>query len=91
MLEGEAARGLDSMPSSKLHMWRSVQMSVKACLLLAAKVWSFVAYLFKRQYRTVSEVVRAVVRKAASEALVCLLPCECSPLPPDPAVQGDQV
>ena len=87
------------MPSSKLHMWRSVQMSVKACLLLAAKVWSFVAYLFKRQYRTVSEVVgevarevvRAVVRKAASEALVCLLPCECSPLPPDPAVQGDQV
>ena len=91
MLEGEAARGLDSMPSSKLHMWRSVQMSVKACLLLAAKVWSFVAYLFKRQYRTVSEVVRAVVRKAASEALGCLLPCECSPLPPDPAVQGDQV
>jgi len=55
VLEGEAARGLDSMPSSKLHMWRSVQMSVKACLLLAAKVWSFVAYLFKRQYRTIQQ------------------------------------
>ena len=27
---------------------------VQACLLLAAKVWSFVAYLFKKQYRTVS-------------------------------------
>ena len=26
----------------------------QACLLLAAKVWSFVAYLFKKQYRTVS-------------------------------------
>ena len=41
------------MPS-KLPMWKSLQMSLKACLLLAAKVWSFVAYLFKKQYRTVS-------------------------------------
>jgi CTD nuclear envelope phosphatase 1 len=36
-------------------MWKSVQMSVKACLLLAAKVWSFVAYLFKKQYRTIQQ------------------------------------
>ena len=28
-------------------------LMVQACLLLAAKVWSFVAYLFKKQYRTV--------------------------------------
>jgi len=36
-------------------MWKSVQMSIKACLLLAAKVWSFVAYLFKKQYRTIQQ------------------------------------
>jgi len=36
-------------------MWKSVQMSLKACLLLAAKVWSFITYIFKRQIRVVQQ------------------------------------
>ena len=38
-----------------LPMWKSLQMSLKACLLLAAKVWNFVAFLFKKQYRTIQQ------------------------------------
>ena len=58
----------------------------QACLLLAAKVWSFVAYLFKKQYRTVSFV-------ASFLGLGCAV-FHCGHIPSlfsDPAVQGHQV
>ena len=48
------------MPS-KLPMWKSLQMSLKACLLLASKVWTFVAFLFKKQYKTVSLSLTEIV------------------------------
>ena len=37
-------------------MWKSLQMTVRACLVLLAKVWSFITYLFKKQVRAVSLV-----------------------------------
>ena len=38
-------------------MWKSLQMSLKACLLLVAKVWSFITYIFKKQIRVVSRAL----------------------------------
>ena len=36
------------------QMWKSLQMTVRACLVLVAKVWSFLTYIFKKQVRAVS-------------------------------------
>ena len=37
-----------------VQMWKSLQMTVRACLVLVAKVWSFLTYIFKKQVRAVS-------------------------------------
>ena len=67
----------------------------QACLLLAAKVWSFVAYLFKKQYRTVSWFWSP----STCDATACIwfhsftthTKNQNSYLFSDPTVQGNQV
>jgi len=42
------------MPVS-IQMWKSLQMTIRACLLLVAKVWGFITYIFKKQVRAVQQ------------------------------------
>lgn len=38
-----------------IQMWKSLQMTIRACLLLVSKVWSFITFLFKKQVRVVQQ------------------------------------
>ncbi|KAF2353540.1 Dullard phosphatase domain eukaryotic, partial [Trinorchestia longiramus] len=40
-------------PRSSAQMWKQVQMGVRAFILFTQKVWSFVCYVLKKQFRVV--------------------------------------
>jgi len=42
------------MPT-KVPMWNALQSSVRAFVILASKVWSFICYVFKKQVRAVQQ------------------------------------
>lgn len=51
----EVVEGARKNPTTQ--MWKQLQMGLRAFILFTQKIWGFICYVFKKQFRVVSMVI----------------------------------